>query len=212
MHDKCITAKKIILRVSCSSLNIYPNPGLATEVDLVVEKTLVLTAYLAGQPGRISADFKNHYSPQSAAAIVMHAGKDFSVYGPAAGGRRAMRGAQSDIEKYDNIGVILAPKFPDTKTYLSPSTANHFLKRLVCFPHDPAMVQWCQISPSLYFRDFLHFDMPFFGCQVYCTANTRAPLGIQFNAFRTIANNQGATSWDTCVAYILSPGSFLAAQ
>lgn len=117
----------------------YLNPGLASQVELVFEKVPVITAYLAGQAGRVAQGVKNHYPLQATSAIAIHAGKEIDIHeGTAGGGRHATRGAQAinyaspREERFEKIGVVIASKFPETKTFLAPSTADHLLKRFAC--------------------------------------------------------------------------------
>lgn len=118
-------------------VSIVCTKGRLKATGFVVEMHPIVSAYTAGQAGRVAGEYKNHHSRQLSLVLIAHKTGDFACYGRTSGPRRAQRGAASVSFKpprqqvLEDIGIVLSTKHPESATFLSQAMADYLLTRLV---------------------------------------------------------------------------------
>lgn len=118
-------------------VSIVCTKGRLKATGFVVEMHPIVSAYTAGQAGRVAGEYKNHHSRQLSLVLIAHKTGDFACYGRTSGTRRAQRGAASVSFKpprqqvLEDIGIVLSTKHPESATFLSQAMADYLLTRLV---------------------------------------------------------------------------------
>lgn len=109
----------------------YRNAGQMQASSLLLERYPITTVYLARQSGRIAGENKNHYASQTSMTLIAHKSQNFVCHGGGTGGRRraVASSSSSTHELLEELGVVVSPKHPESKTFLAPAMANHLIKR-----------------------------------------------------------------------------------